>query len=86
MVEALAVGTPVIATSVGGVPELVHDGVNGLLVPAGDVEAIAGAIRRLLGESGTRERLAAAAAPSVEQLRPENVYSRLEAILETASR
>ncbi len=86
VVEALAVGTPVIATSVGGVPELVRDGVNGLLVPPGDVEAVARAIRRLLDDTGARERLAAAAAPSVEQLQYEHVYSRLEAILETASR
>ena len=47
VVEALAVGTPVIATRVGGVPELVRDGENGLLVPAGDGDALAAAIRRL---------------------------------------
>ncbi len=51
--------------------------------PGGDVDAVAAAIRRLVGEAGARERLAAATAPSVEHLQPENVYSRLEAILET---
>jgi glycosyltransferase involved in cell wall biosynthesis len=85
VVEALAVGTPVIATSVGGVPELVRDGENGLLVPAGDTEALAVAIRRVTGEPALRERLAAAAAPSVESLRPETVYSRLEEILRRAA-
>ncbi len=86
VVEALAVGTPVIATSVGGVPELVHDGENGLLAPTDDREALAAAIRRLVGEPGLRERLAAAAAPSVDHLRPEALYPRLEAILHAASR
>ena len=41
LLEALAVGTPVIATAVGGIPEVVRDGENGLLVPAGDIDAIA---------------------------------------------
>ncbi len=57
VVEALAAGTPVIATAVGGVPELVRDGENGLLVPAGDHDALAAAIRRLIGEPGLRKRL-----------------------------
>ena len=59
VVEALAVGTPVVATAVGGVPEVVHDGENGLLVPAGDVDAIAGAIGRLAGDEALRTALAA---------------------------
>ena len=86
VVEALAVGTPVIATAVGGVPELVHDGENGLLVSAGDRDALAAAVRRVIGEPGLRERLAAAAAPSVEHLRPEALYARLEAILVEVAR
>jgi glycosyltransferase involved in cell wall biosynthesis len=85
VVEALAVGTPVIATRVGGVPELVRDEENGLLVPPGDAEAVARAARRLIGEPGLRERLAAAAAASVEQLEPETVYARLEEILRRAA-
>ncbi len=86
VVEALAVGTPVLATRVGGVPELVRDGENGLLVRAGDRDGLAAAIRRLVNEPGLRERLAAAAAPSVERLRPEALYPRLEAILLEAAR
>ena len=85
VVEALAVGTPVIATRVGGVPELVRDEENGLLVPPGDVDAVASAVRRLVGEPGLRDRLAVEAARSVEDLRPETVYARLEGILRQAA-
>ena len=86
VVEALAVGTPVIATAVGGVPELVRDGENGLLVPAGDAEALAVAIRRVAADPDLRDRLAASAAPSVAHLQPERVYARLEDILRRAAR
>jgi glycosyltransferase involved in cell wall biosynthesis len=81
LVEALAVGTPVIATAVGGVPEIVVDGENGLLVPPGDPEAFAAAIRRFLSDAALRERLHAGAAPSVEKFAPERVLERLERIL-----
>ena len=85
VVEALAVGTPVVSTDVGGVAEVVRDGENGLLVPAGDPAALAAALWRIVAEPGLRERLAAAAAPSVERLRPEHVYARLERILAEAA-
>jgi glycosyltransferase involved in cell wall biosynthesis len=86
VVEALAVGTPVVATAVGGVPEVVRDGVNGLLVPPGDAGELAAAIRRVLEDVELRRRLAAAAAPSVEELRPERLYAQLESILVLAAR
>jgi glycosyltransferase involved in cell wall biosynthesis len=86
VVEALAVGTPVIATAVGGVPELVRDGENGLLVPAGDADALAGAIRRLVAEPGLRDQLAGNAAASVAHLARNRVYARLEAILHAVAR
>jgi len=48
--EAMACSVPTIATRVGGVPELIDDGENGLLFPIGDVEAMAGAAIDLLGD------------------------------------
>ncbi len=81
IVEALAVGTPVIASAVGGVPEVVRDGENGLLVTAGDPEALASAIRRLLGDDELRARLAAAAAPSVESYSAERLLGQIESTL-----
>ena len=74
-----------IATAVGGVPELVRDGENGLLVPAGDAAALANAIERFVREPGLRERLAAAAAGSVAHLDAELLYTRLEEILARAA-
>jgi glycosyltransferase involved in cell wall biosynthesis len=78
VVEALAVGAPVIATAVGGVPEVVRDGENGLLVPPGDPVALAEAIRRFFGDEELRRRLAAAAAPSVVGYTEEAVFTRIE--------
>jgi glycosyltransferase involved in cell wall biosynthesis len=78
VVEALAVGTPVIATAVGGVPEVVSDGANGLLVPPGDADALAGAIGRLVEDEALRSRLSAAAAPSVEPYAADRLYARVE--------
>ena len=62
VVEALCAGLPVLATAVGGVPELVADEVNGLLVPRGDVAALAAALRRLLSDATLRARLGREAA------------------------
>ena len=56
VLEALACGTPVVASRTGGIPEIVQDGDYGLLVPPGDVTALAGAIRRVLDEPRFRER------------------------------
>jgi glycosyltransferase involved in cell wall biosynthesis len=85
LVEALAVGVPVIATRVGGVPEIVEDGVNGLLVPPGDPEALAETIQLFVGDRELRERLREAAARSVARFSQEAVLDRLEATLERAA-
>jgi glycosyltransferase involved in cell wall biosynthesis len=86
VVEALAVGTPVLATSTGGVAEVVHDGENGLLVPSGDEPALAAAIRRYLDDAALRERLRANAASSVAEYAPERIFGTLEETLERVAR
>jgi glycosyltransferase involved in cell wall biosynthesis len=86
VVEALAAGTPVIATATGGVGEVVHDGENGLLVPLGDSKALGAAVRRYFEDEELRRRLRAGAAPSVEQYSQERIFSELEQTLERVAR
>ncbi len=57
LLEAMAAGLPVVASSVGGIPEVVTDGVTGLLVPSGDPGALAAALGRLTRDPGLRARL-----------------------------
>jgi glycosyltransferase involved in cell wall biosynthesis len=84
VVEALAAGTPVLATATGGVAEVVEDGVNGLLVPPGDADALAAAVRRFFADAELRARLRERAAPSVAAYAPERVFERLEQVLAAA--
>jgi glycosyltransferase involved in cell wall biosynthesis len=86
VVEALAVGTPVLATSTGGVGEVLYDGRNGLLVPPGDADGLAAAMRRFFADDELRTRLRQTAAPSVADYAAERVYGRLEEILQEAAR
>lgn len=84
-VEALSVGTPVVSTAVGGVPEVVRDGENGLLVPVGDVQALAGALQKMLDDDALHDRLAAGAQPSVAAMGRDATYARLEGFLAEAA-
>jgi glycosyltransferase involved in cell wall biosynthesis len=81
VVEALSVGTPVLAMEAGGVAEVVHDGINGLLVEAGDTTALGEAVRRYFSDQALRDRLRAAAAHSVSAYAPERVFGELESTL-----
>jgi glycosyltransferase involved in cell wall biosynthesis len=67
LLEAMAAGTPVIGTAVGGIPDAVDDGRTGLLVPSGDARALADALRRLLDDRELARRLAAAGREEVER-------------------
>ena len=64
-IEAMAAGRPVVATRVGGLPDVISDGETGYLVPPGNVEQLASAIERVLGDGETTERLRRKARESV---------------------
>lgn len=68
LIEAMAAGKPVVATRAGGVPEVVEDGVTGLLVTPGDVEQLAEAIARLLGEPDKAREMGRMGRERVERL------------------
>jgi len=81
LVEAMAMGLPVVSTDISGIPELIDRGVNGLLAPQRDAAALAGAIETLLRDAGLRHKLGRAAREKVERHfdAEENVV-RLEAL------
>ncbi len=66
-VEAQAAGCAVLASDAGGIPDIITDQVNGLLVPADDIPAAATALKKLLGDRELRERLAASALQDKER-------------------
>lgn len=57
ILEAMVCGKPVIATNVEGIPEIVKDGINGILVPPKDTEALCGAMKELLDDGAKREQM-----------------------------
>ncbi len=65
VIEALAAGCPVVATSVGGVPDVVREGVDGFLVPVGDVEQLAERLARLARDPELRARMGEAGRASI---------------------
>jgi sugar transferase (PEP-CTERM/EpsH1 system associated) len=67
MLEAMACGVPVVASRVGGIPEVVDEGVHGLLVPAGDVDVLAGALGRYALDADLRAAHGRAARTRVEE-------------------
>ena len=80
-IEALAAGRPVVATRVGGVPDVVADGEDGLLVEPGDVEALASALERLAGDAELRRRLGEAGPERVvPRYRVERLVSDVDAL------
>jgi glycosyltransferase involved in cell wall biosynthesis len=86
--QALASGRPVIATVQSGAAELIHDGVDGFLVEARDVEGMASALKRLAGDEALHRRMVEAAPRAVAHLTPEwfneEVRSYYERVLECA--
>ena len=86
LMEAMAIGRPVISTYVAGIPELVRDGVDGWLVPAGDVDALADAMQACL--EAAPQRLATMGRAALERVRARHSIdveaARLHAMFESA--
>jgi glycosyltransferase involved in cell wall biosynthesis len=89
--EAMACGRAVIASEIGGLRDIVQDGVTGLLVPPGDVAALSLALQRLIQTPGERERMGAAGRQRLREFlastvtpRYENVYRDLLAAHDSA--
>ncbi|MGA7730886.1 MAG: glycosyltransferase, partial [Chloroflexia bacterium] len=83
LLEAMAVGLPLVATRVGGVPEIVEHNINGLLVPPGDEDALLAALRQLAGNEELRTRLGEAGLKRVRaEFTIEGMVRHVEAIYE----
>lgn len=84
-IEAMATGRPVIATTVGGVPDVVTDGVSGFLVPPGDVGALRARLAELVADAGLRDRMGRAGRADVEsRLNAEAGAARIIEVLSAA--
>lgn len=78
--ESLAIGVPVVASRVGGLPDVVSDGESGLLVEAADPSGLASAILRIVGDSALRERMREVAKRDAQRFALEHYVERLTQI------
>lgn len=83
--EAMASGCTVVASRVGGLPEIVDDEYSGLLVPPGDSRALAAAMARLESDPHLRARLASQGRRRVESFSSANIVPRLESLYHSVS-
>jgi glycosyltransferase involved in cell wall biosynthesis len=81
VMEAMACGLCIISTNVGGIPYLLEDGKDAILVPDDDQAAMAEAVYRLLSEEGLAERLSSNARKKAEQFDWSNILPRWEKLL-----
>jgi D-inositol-3-phosphate glycosyltransferase len=80
--EAMACGTPVVASQVGGLAFLVQDGITGFVVPGGDAEALANTLERLMKDPDLRERLGRQAAEYARFYSWDKIAGRVKTIYE----
>jgi glycosyltransferase involved in cell wall biosynthesis len=76
LLDALALGKPIVATNVGGVTEVIEDGVSGIVLPIGDSEAIGAAIASILQDASLAARLSAGARARAPMFSIENTVDR----------
>ena len=84
-IEAMTMGMAIVATTVGGLPYLLRDGETALLVPPGDAESMAEAMRRLLEEPGLARRLSENARAEAERMDWSTVLPRWRELVEMAA-
>lgn len=82
VLEAMALGAPLVTTRTGGIADMVTDGESALVVPPGDVAATAAALARILAEPALRARLSAQASVEVRRYLQSAVAAQLEGIYE----
>ncbi len=83
LLDAMYVNTPIIATNVGGIPDLVHNEVNGLLIPPIDPKAIQAAVIKLYKDKGLRESLCRGARESIAAYFPEVIARQYVQVYES---
>jgi phosphatidylinositol alpha-mannosyltransferase len=85
LLEAMAAGTPIIASDIGGFADVLEDGVEGLLVPPRDAQALASAMDRLLSDAALREQMGRAGTVRAEPYGWEHVSARVLEYYETVA-
>jgi glycosyltransferase involved in cell wall biosynthesis len=80
LMEATSTGTPIVATAVGGVPQVIDDGIDGLIVPPGEPRALADAVERVVTDDELRRRLGEGAAARSSMFDVETATREVEAI------
>jgi glycosyltransferase involved in cell wall biosynthesis len=83
LLEVMAIGTPIITTPVGGNPELITDGKEGLLVPVDDVPAYEQAVTKLLADTALMQSLAANARARAATFSSTDAVSGIAEVLKT---
>jgi glycosyltransferase involved in cell wall biosynthesis len=81
LLEVSALGTPIVASRIGGNPEVVEHERNGLLVPLRDDEALRAAIARLLDDPELAQRFVAAGQERMQRFDREQTFGRIETVL-----
>ena len=84
LLEAMSAGVPVVATAVGGVPEILSSGRDALLVKKHDIDGLASAIVRLLGDQILRDHLVPMARDIVSRKTPEAYFQSMTSVFESA--
>jgi glycosyltransferase involved in cell wall biosynthesis len=81
LLEVSAIGTPIVCTTAGGNPEVVEDGVNGVLVPPRNTDALRAALERVLGDPALAERFVSAGRARMHRYSREKTFGEVERAL-----